>query len=83
MSIEVIEHNICGQICPSSLLLSLKEINKLKSKIKSGAVCLKIITDNRDAINTIPSAVEMMGFDVEVSKDEQSRYVITIKKHKG
>ncbi|MCX8070333.1 MAG: sulfurtransferase TusA family protein [Thermodesulfovibrionales bacterium] len=77
---EIINHDIRGQLCPSSLLLTLKELNKYKDKIKSGTACIKIKTDNRDAITTIPGAAEMMGFSVKIDKEDDATYIISIEK---
>lgn len=65
---RIIEFDICGQICPSTLLVALREINKNIGELNSGSVRLLIKTDNRDATNTIPGAAANMGFQVDVSK---------------
>ena len=74
-----IEYDIRGQICPSSLLITLREINGLKTKISRGNVQVKVLTDNRDAIVTIPEAVENMGYGATVLK-RKGYYLITIGK---
>lgn len=74
---EILELNLCGQVCPSSLLLALREINAEHDRIASGAVSLLIRTDNRDATGTIPESVRNMGFKASVDKEE-GRYVIRI-----
>ena len=76
---QVIELDICGQICPASLLVALREINRHVLKIKEGSIRLLIRTDNRDGTHTIPEAAYNMGLKVEVQKNE-SCYVITIGK---
>lgn len=65
---ETFEFDICGQICPSALLTALREINRHKVALRSGARQLMIKTDARDATRTIPTAVENMGYRVEVDK---------------
>lgn len=66
-----------GQICPSSLLSSLREVNIHKESIKSGALFLTILTDNRDSTITIPESLTRMGYEVRVVK-EQDYYKIDI-----
>ncbi|MCK4838258.1 MAG: sulfurtransferase TusA family protein, partial [Desulfobulbaceae bacterium] len=61
---ENIEFDIRGQICPSSLLTTLKELNSLKQEIKSGQVIITVKTDNRDATVTIPETATNMGYEV-------------------
>nr|WP_320049449.1 sulfurtransferase TusA family protein [uncultured Desulfuromonas sp.] len=74
---ETIEFDICGQICPSALLTALREINRHKQQLKQGDCELRILTDARDATRTIPSAVENMGYQVDISKEGHC-YVIRI-----
>lgn len=65
---EVIEIDICGQVCPSSLLLVLREVNARHEDLMSGECQMLVSTDNRDATGTIPDTVESMGFVAEVVK---------------
>jgi TusA-related sulfurtransferase len=67
---RVIEHNIRGQICPSTLLFTLREINKVQQELKEGLVRIVIFTDNRNAIATIPEAVASMGYGTTIEKKE-------------
>lgn len=69
--------DIRGQICPSALLTTLKEVNNIKTKLQNGEVLLQILTDNRDATSTIPNAVKSMGYATFVEKTE-SHYRIKI-----
>lgn len=64
----LIEFDICGQICPSTLLTALREINRRKADLKERTVRLAFKTDNRDATSTIPEAVRNMGYAVSVIK---------------
>ena len=68
MQTEIIEKDIRGQICPSSLLLALREINKNFDRLANGALEIVVLTDNRDATGTIPTTVENMGLHSEVEK---------------
>lgn len=74
---RLIEFDICGQICPASLLVALREINKHVAQIKDGSVRLVIKTDNRDGTETIPPAAANMGLKTEVAKKDGC-YAITI-----
>ncbi len=74
---KIIEFDIRGQICPSTLLIALREINSHRNDIRNGMVILAFRTDNRDATVTIPDAAANMGYGVSVSK-EAGHYVITI-----
>ena len=72
------QFDIRGQICPSSLLVVLREVNKRQQEIKDGRQHLTLLTDNRDATTTIPEALINMGYKVSVTK-EKSYYIITVK----
>lgn len=78
----IIEHDIRGQICPATLLFALREINAHAAGLEDGTVKLKIMTDNRDAITTIPESVENMGYAVAVTKGD-GYYLIEISGQKG
>lgn len=62
------EMDIRGQICPSCLLLVLREVNRRHRELVSGALRLVVFTDNRDATGTIPEAVSNLGLAAEVEK---------------
>ncbi len=74
---HIVEYSLCGQICPSTLLVALREINRNISQLNSGEVKLRFKTDNRDSINTIPDAAGNMGLKVSVQKQE-SHYEILV-----
>lgn len=76
---KIVVHNLCGQICPSTLLVALREINKNFSQLNNGEVKLLFKTNNRDSTNTIPEAVGNMGLKVSVQKQE-SHYEILVSK---
>jgi TusA-related sulfurtransferase len=65
---EVLTFDICGQICPSTLLIALREINRHIGDLQAGRVQLLFKTDNRDCTNTIPEAAGNMGLKVDVRK---------------
>lgn len=73
----IIEQDVRGQICPSCLLVALRQLNEHQTHIKRGLGEFHILTDNRHSITTIPNAVNNMGYAVEVRK-EHSHYRIVI-----
>ena len=75
--IQSVEFDIRGQICPSSLLTVLREVNRRRAELRSGWLRLRFRTDNRDATHTVPTTVRNMGYDVSVTK-EQGHYLIVI-----
>ena len=79
---EIIELDIRGQVCPSSLLLVLREINNRTQALLDGQCEILVATDNRDATGTIPTTVENMGLSATVEK-VADYYQIQISKGMG
>lgn len=67
---ETISIDMRGQICPSTLISALREINVRKDGIRSGAMKLVFLTDNRDSTVTIPETAENMGYATKVIKED-------------
>ena len=74
---KTIEFDICGQICPSTLLTALQKINEYSGQLSDGLVTLAFKTDNRDAISTIPESASNMGYTVTVTKKEDC-YLVAV-----
>jgi len=70
--------DIRGQVCPSSLLITLRELNQNAEALRSGALYLRILTDSRDAIVTIPNAAVNMGFQAHLQKVPEGFYEVVI-----
>ena len=64
-----IELDLRGQICPSTLLRALKEMNCRRQELKDGRVKLVIKTNNRDSTTTIPDTAVNMGYEASVAKE--------------
>ncbi len=77
-AVSVIEFDIRGQLCPSALLITLREVNERKQELKAGSARLRVRTDNRDSTITIPDALTNMGYAVEVTKSE-GHYLVEIR----
>ena len=71
-----------GQICPATLLKSLKQLNEMRAELGSGASRLTILTDHRDATVTVPEAAGNMGYAVSVRREDR-HYVITVEAPRG
>lgn len=71
------EIDIRGQVCPSSLLSALKEMNSCRDAIKRGDITLAFLTDNRNATVTIPDSATAMGYRAVVTT-ERDYYRVTV-----
>lgn len=67
-----------GQVCPSSLLVVMDNLNRHCSALKAGTLHLLILTDNREALHTIPSTVESMGYIAKITTMPEGHYEIMI-----
>jgi len=67
MQVDTIEVDIRGQVCPSCLLLALREVNMHHAELSAGRVRLMVLIDSRDATGTIPAAVRNMGLAASVA----------------
>lgn len=76
-SVQVIRLDISGQVCPASLLVTLRKINENKDSIHRGEVRLDVVTDSRDAVSTISEAASNMGYKVGVEKTE-GEYLLSV-----
>ncbi len=72
---QTIDIDIRGQLCPSCLLLTLKEINLNASAIRAGKVRIAVLTDDRQATATIPATAERMGFRAEVLRGADGYHI--------
>ena len=78
---KILEMDIRGQVCPSCLLLVLREINQHHQELMSDQLSIVVLTDNRDATGTIPEAARNVGIDAVVEKMD-GYYRITTQKQK-
>ena len=76
MPVENIEMDIRGQVCPSCLLLTLREVNRQHAALVNGRARLTVMIDSRDATTTIPEAIKNMGLRVNVEKRQGSYRVV-------
>lgn len=80
---QTIEYDITGQLCPSTLLVALREINRNIADLNAGKLRLLFRTDNRDCTNTIPEAAGNMGLKVDVRKDDRCYSILIFKEATG
>lgn len=66
-----------GQICPSTLLTALREVNAHRQKLKDGSIILVFLTDNRSSTTHISETVGNMGYRVSVEKIDGD-YLISV-----
>jgi TusA-related sulfurtransferase len=65
---QTIDIDIRGQLCPSCLLLTLRELNRHGAAIRAGDAEVVVVTDDRQATSTIPAAADRMGLHAQVDR---------------
>jgi TusA-related sulfurtransferase len=71
------ELDLRGQVCPAALMHALKKMNALRGDLSSGAVVLRVLTENRESVPTISEAARNMGYAVAVDREE-AHYVLLV-----
>lgn len=66
--VRIERFDVRGQLCPSTLLLALREVNRLNRELHAGLVEVEIVTDNRNATITVPNAMANLGLKGRVEK---------------
>lgn len=74
-AVEIVEMDMRGQICPSCMLLALKQVNEVASELKQATKELHILTDSRQATSTIPEAVSNMGYQVDITSQGDAYHI--------
>lgn len=76
-TIETLTIDTCGQVCPATLLIALRAVNRHQQQLRNATIRLEILTDNSDSTNRVCGAVSSMGYAVQVD-DQQNHYKILI-----
>jgi len=60
--------DVRGFVCPSSLLVALRELNKYRESLRTEDFTMELMVDNHDSTNRICDAVKSMGYDFQISE---------------
>ncbi|MBD1399453.1 sulfurtransferase TusA family protein [Pelovirga terrestris] len=69
--------DVRGFVCPSSLLVALRELNKYREALRKDHFIIELMVDNHDSTNRICGAVKSMGYDFAVT-DRDNSYCIAV-----
>lgn len=67
-----VQIDVRGFVCPSSLLVALRELNKYRESLRSSSFKLEFLVDNHESTNRICEAVKSMGYDLRVTETDNS-----------
>jgi len=76
---EKITLNLEGEICPYTLIYTVKKLEEVKQDLEKGKV-LVIFYDHPPVVENIPLEVSKRGFKCEVEKIFSGKWKISIKK---
>lgn len=62
--------DVRGVTCPTTLLLVLKEVNRLKGPLRDGTVRLELLLDSHDSTVTLPEVLGNMGYSITFGRVE-------------
>ncbi|MFO7812469.1 MAG: sulfurtransferase TusA family protein [Pelovirga sp.] len=69
--------DVRGFVCPSSLLVALRELNTYRESLRKDHFTIELMVDNHDSTNRICDAVKSMGYDFDVT-DRDHSYCIAV-----
>ena len=72
-----VQIDVRGFVCPSSLLVALRELNKYRESLRCASFKLDFLVDNHESTNRICAAVKSMGYDLQVTETNNS-YCIAV-----
>lgn len=67
--VKTVQLDIHGQLCPSCLLQALKAMNEHGAALRRGETEIVVMTDDRQATDTIPEAASRMGYRSNVRQE--------------
>jgi len=76
---EAIILNLEGEICPYTLIYTIKKLEEVKQDLEKGKI-LEIFYDHPPVVENIPLEVSKRGFKSEVEKISSGKWKISIKK---
>lgn len=74
---SIVHVDVRGFVCPSSLLVALRELNKCRESLRTDHFKIELMVDNPDSTNRICAAVKSMGYDFHVT-DTDNSYCISV-----
>ena len=80
MEPEIVQLNLEGEICPYTLILTIRKSKEIKVDLDSGKKILEILVDHSPTTDNFPSEFSKRGYQVDIKKLGSGRWKVTIKK---
>ena len=77
---KTVKLNIEGEICPYTLIRTVRKVEEIEEDLKSGRKILEVIYDHPPVVDNIPVEFQKRGFQVEIKKTGVAKWQVIIKK---
>jgi len=77
---KTVKLNIEGEICPYTLIQTVRKVEEIEEDLKSGRKILEVIYDHPPVVDNIPVEFQKRGFQVEIKKTGVAKWQVIIKK---
>lgn len=77
---QIIKLNLEGEICPYTLIRTIKKVEEIKGDLQIGRKILEVIYDHPPAVDNIPTEFHKRGFQIEIKKTGMAKWQVIIKK---
>ena len=68
MTSEILKLNLEGEICPYTLIRTIKKVEEIKKDLESGRKILEVFYDHPPVVDNIPTELKKRGFQASVEK---------------
>jgi TusA-related sulfurtransferase len=80
MKPEIVQLNLENEICPYTLILTIRKSKEIKSDLDSGKKILEVFVDHSPTTDNLPIEFSKRGYQVDVEKLGSGRWKFVIKK---
>lgn len=77
---EITKLNLEGEICPYTLIRTIRKVKEIERDLKSGRKILEVIYDHPPVVDNVSVEFQRRGFQVEIKKIGIAKWQAIIKK---
>ena len=78
MKPEIVELNLEGEICPYTLIKTIRKSVEIDGELKVGSKALKVMVDHFQATDNFSHEFRGRGFKVKIEKVGSSKWTVII-----
>ena len=80
MNLKTVKLDLEGEICPYTLIRTVKKVEEIKKDLESGEKILEVHYDHPPIVDNIPAELQKRGFKVEIREIGRARWQAIIRK---